>query len=122
MPASKQSLHNKLNIHPAVEAEWLNALFPNSSRESPEGHEFESHLKHVYMVPHNFLRMDLLYTAYGIWYKATQVGFAGVKVAQCTLMFTPLRENRCTLGRWVLRVECTTQSLVYNHSLDIIFF
>ena len=45
---------------------WLSGL--NSSRESPEGPEFESHSRHVYMVPHNLLQMEPLYTADGIWY------------------------------------------------------
>ena len=30
--------------HPVVEAEWLKALFPNSSMKSPEVPEFESRL------------------------------------------------------------------------------
>ena len=41
--------------NPAVVAEWLKALFPNKSRESNEGPKFKSHLRHVYVVPHNLL-------------------------------------------------------------------
>ena len=31
-----------IELNPAVVAEWLKELFPNSSRESPESHEFKS--------------------------------------------------------------------------------
>ena len=37
---------NKDMMDPAVVAEWLKALLPNSSRESPEGPEFKSHLRY----------------------------------------------------------------------------
>ena len=31
-----------IELNPPVVAEWFMALFPNSSRELPEGHEFKS--------------------------------------------------------------------------------